>query len=75
MNVPLEQLIKIWKAKESFTNNSGHNILTLFSMLYQILFSSHVKRSVTITNKHGMYNLPQKLPSDLRLRILEIRKL
>ena len=38
-----------------------------FLLLYQIFFSSQVKRSVIISNKHGIY----KLPNDLRLRILE----
>ena len=36
----------------------------------QNLFSGQVKRSVIISNKHGMYELPQEIPSDLGLRTL-----
>ena len=41
-----------------------------FLILYQIFFSSQVKRSVIISNKHGIYELPHELPNKLRLRIL-----
>ena len=41
-------------------------------MFYQILFSSQVKEWVIITYKHGIYELPNELPNDLRL--YEIRK-
>ena len=36
-----------------------------------------MKQSVIISNKHGMYELPNELPNDLRLeqKSLEIRKL
>ena len=37
---------------------------------YQIFLSIQVKRSAIISNKKGVYELPQKLPNDLRLRIL-----
>ena len=37
-----------------------------FLILYQNFFSPQVKRSVIISNKHGLY----ELPNDLRLRIL-----
>ena len=39
-------------------------------MFYQIFLSPQVKGSVIISNKNGIYKLPHKLPSDLRLRIL-----
>ena len=39
-------------------------------ILYQILFSPQVKRSVIISSKHGIYEFPYELPNDLRLRIL-----
>ena len=39
-----------------------------FLMLYQILFSPQVKKSVIISNKHGKKKLPHKLPNDVRLR-------
>ena len=39
-------------------------------MFYQIFLSPQMKRSAIISNKHGIYELPQELPNDLRLRIL-----
>ena len=41
-----------------------------FLMFDQIFYSPQVKRSVIISNKHGMHVLPYKLPNSLRLRIL-----
>ena len=41
-----------------------------FSMLYLIVFSTQVKRSVIINYKHSIYKLPHRLPNDLRLKIL-----
>ena len=41
-----------------------------FLMFYQIFLLPQVKRYVIITYKHGMYELPQELSNDLRLRIL-----
>ena len=35
-------------------------------ILYQIFFSPQVKRSVIISNEHGIYELPDELPNDLR---------
>ena len=40
-------------------------------MFYQIFPSPQVKRIVIISNKHDVYELPHKLPNNLRLRILE----
>ena len=39
-------------------------------MFYQIFLSPQVKRIVIITNKYSIYQLPNELPNDLRLRIL-----
>ena len=39
-------------------------------MFYQIFLSPQVKRSAIISNTQGVYELPHKLPNDLRLRIL-----
>ena len=36
----------------------------------EIFLAPHVKQSVIISRKHGIYELPHKLPNDLRLRIL-----
>ena len=43
-------------------------------MAEQIFLSPQVKRSLIISNKYGIYELPHELPNDLTLRILEIRK-
>ena len=36
-----------------------------FLMFDQIFFSPEVKRSVIISMKHGIYELPHELPNDL----------
>ena len=41
-------------------------------MVEQIFLSPQVKRSLIISNKYGIYELPQELPNELRLRNLEI---
>ena len=43
-------------------------------MFDPILFSLPVKRSVTISNEHCVYESPHKLPNDIKSRILGIRK-
>ena len=45
-------------------------IFSDFLILYQILFSSQVKRSVIIIDKRGIYDLSYELPNNLRLSIL-----
>ena len=40
-------------------------------ILYQFFFSPHVKRTIIISNKHGIFKLPHELLIDLRLSILE----
>ena len=47
-------------------------IFRYFLMFYQIFLSPQVKRCATITNKHGIFELPHELANDLRLRILGI---
>ena len=42
-----------------------------FLLLWEILFSPEVKRSTIISKKHGIFELPDELPKDPRLRILE----
>ena len=39
-------------------------------MFYQIFLSPQVKRWAIVTYKHGIYELPDELPNNLRLRIL-----
>ena len=40
-----------------------------FLMCYQVFLSPQVKQIVIINNKHGIFQLAQELPNDLRLRI------
>ena len=42
-----------------------------FLMSDQNFLSPKAKRSVVTSNKHGIYELSDKLPNDLRIRILE----
>ena len=42
-----------------------------FLMFDQILHSPQVKRWVMITYEHGIYELPQELPNNLRFGILK----
>ena len=37
-------------------------------MVEQFFLSSQVKRSVIISNKYGMYELPHELPNDLKVQ-------
>ena len=39
-------------------------------MFYQIFLSPQVKQGAIISHKHGIYELPQDFPNDLRLRKL-----
>ena len=39
-------------------------------MFYQVFLSPQVKRCPIITNKYGIYELPNDLPNDIRLRML-----
>ena len=41
-----------------------------FLTLYQHFFSPQGKRSIIISNKHGVYELPHELLNDLKLRTL-----
>ena len=45
-----------------------------FLTLYQNLFSPQGKRSLIISYKHGVSELPHELPNDLKLMTLENRK-
>ena len=40
-------------------------------MFYQIFSSPQVKRCAIITYKHGIYEMPDELPNDIRLRVVE----
>ena len=67
-NLALTVLVNWWPTI-SFT------IFWDFPMFYQIFLSPQVKRWATITYKHDIYELPHKLPNDLRLKKLgNIRK-
>ena len=41
-------------------------------MFYQLFLSPQVKWGAISTYKHGIYQLPQELPSDLRCTILDL---
>ena len=53
--------------KFSFSSAIMDTIFWDFLILYHIFFSPQVKRSVIISNKHGIYELPHELRKDLRL--------
>ena len=40
-------------------------------MFYQLFFSAQVKQCAIINYDHAIYELPHKLPKDLRLKISE----
>ena len=46
-----------------------------FLLLYQLFFSPQVKRSVIISNKQGIYDLPDELPKDLVRKSGKIKKI
>ena len=52
----------------SYCYHHFYNILRLFNRLSFFFFSLQVKRSANICNKHGIYEMPHELPSDLRLK-------
>ena len=65
---------KSWSG-HSHNENPGHNVFRHFDVLpIFFFFSPQVKRSVIISKKHGIYELPHELPlelpKDLRRRIL-----
>ena len=69
---------EIWSKKQNclfntkfWIYNHFYNILILFDGLPNF-FSPQVKWCAIITFNHGISELPQKLPNDLRLRILII---
>ena len=45
-----------------------------FLILYQVLFSAHAKRSVIISNKNGIHELPHELDIRKSGRIRKISK-
>ena len=56
--------------KENFGENHGQNILRHFVTL-PVFFLTQVKRSLIITNEHGICELPHDLQINLRLVVLE----
>ena len=55
------------KISNKMNNSNNHGISRPFC---QMFLSLQVKRSAIISNKHGAYQLPHKLPNDLRPTIL-----
>ena len=67
--------MKLWKEfRLSFlltlSSTTSFIMFWNFSMFYQTFLSPQLKRCVIITYKHGMYELPHQLLTDLKLRIL-----
>ena len=67
-------LAKIWATKAFFVGlTSTATMDTMFGeflVLHLLFFSPHVKRSVIMSNKYGIYEFPYELPNDVRLRTL-----
>ena len=53
-----------------FVCSHDHIILRLFDTLPNFPFAASEAKSVILSNKYGIYDLPHELPNDLRLRIL-----
>ena len=51
-----------------YSYNHFHNIVRLFDALPNFSFTT--SETMGVTFKHGIYELPQELPNDLRIRIL-----
>ena len=58
------------KKEIGFLQTTMDIILWEFLLLYQIFFSPQVQKSLIISNKHGIYDLPDELLKDLGLRML-----
>ena len=58
------------KTKENFADCHSHNILRLFDTSPNFVFATSETKQ-DCSNKHSLYELPQELPNDLRLGILE----
>ena len=61
-NNEIKSKMKFWRQSFSY--------FEIFLMFHQIFLSPEVKQSTIVSNKHGIYKLPQELPNDLRLRKL-----
>ena len=62
---------KILRKKIYYLSGNGtFYIFWDFLVFYQIFLSPQVKQCAIITYKHGIYELPQDLPNDIRPRIL-----
>ena len=70
------QKIKKKKSEKiSYISGNGTFYNHFHNTFYQIFLSPQMKRWTVITYKHGIYELPNELPNDLRLRKLgNIRK-
>ena len=49
--------------------NYGHNIMKTF-YFYQVFLSPQMKQSLIISKYTGIYELPEELPKEVRLRIV-----
>ena len=55
--------MKMQNVKENFSDNLGHNVLRLFDVLPNFSFIT-CETNRDISNKHGIYKLPDELPND-----------
>ena len=60
----------IYIAAKCSTSTTIDIILSEFLMFHQFFLSPQVKGNLIISNKSGIYELPNELPNDLRLWIL-----
>ena len=61
----LSIMIQIWQVTTGIgMYNHGQNILRLFNVLPNFPYTTS-KRSMIISNKHGMYELPQNLAKEM----------
>ena len=65
---------RLEKKKRNFADNNFDNILRLFDVLINF-HQPQYKQCTNITCKHGIYELPQDLANDLRLKILKTQEI
>ena len=68
---PQFEFLNAYKKFNANTNiyNQFHKVLRLFDALPNFSFTTSETMAI-ITYKYGIYELPHKLPNDLRLKIL-----
>ena len=63
--------IKKQERNQKHFKKSSIVVIMFWELMFdQVFLSPQVQRIAIISNKHGIYELPQKLPNDLSLGIL-----